>query len=185
MVLNPGCISESPRNGDQNYLCHTKQKNKTKKQTKEILCKSDALNLDLDPRVSIFFNSSQIIPLCSRVKILLVEVIQPWAYSLPSNYTPGDSSACSHTKDFWEPGNRVLQPRECSLDFEGKGVEKRGGGAKAWRRLALVVLLVSLDLTAHSWFLSPGPGPLKTQRTRCFRHHNAQFLSCLCRSGEN
>lgn len=77
MVLNPGCISESPRNGDQKYLCYTKQKNKTKKQTKEILCKSDALNLDLDPRVSIFFNSSQIIPLCSRVKILLVEVIQP------------------------------------------------------------------------------------------------------------
>ena len=87
-----------------------------------------------------FFNSSQIIPLCRRVKILLVEVIQHWAYSLPSNHTPGESSACSHTKDFWEPGNRVPQPRECNLVFEGKGGEKRGGGAKVRRRLAVEVL---------------------------------------------
>lgn len=116
-----------------------------------------------------------------------MEAIQPWAYSLPSKYTPGDSSACSHTKDFWEPGNRVPQPRECSLVFKGKGVEKRGG-ARAGGRLALVVLRAPLDVTAHSWctwghLLSPGSDSLRTWRMRCFRSHNSQFLSCLGRRG--
>jgi hypothetical protein len=61
-----------------------------------------------------------------------MEVIQPQAYSLPSKYTPGDSSACSHTKDFWEPGNKVRQPRECSWVEKGRGLKTESGrGLKA------------------------------------------------------